>query len=139
MYLYGGSYSLENNKQFFSLDLTTFKWDVIKIEGVNGLEKNVPQPRDEHSAILVTGEATDVMIIFGGFEAGQRTNKIYQYNFAHNEWDQLDIFGEEEPCPRAGHSATLYNDGQKNYMLVFGGKDDENEKLNDLWMFDLSK
>lgn len=30
MYLYGGSYSLENNKQFFALDLNSLNWEVIK-------------------------------------------------------------------------------------------------------------
>jgi len=77
MYLYGGSYSLENNKQFFALDLTNFKWEVIKNQGLNGIEENVPQPRDEHSAILIG----DTMVIFGGFEAGQRTNDIFKYHF----------------------------------------------------------
>lgn len=40
------------------------------------------------------------------------------------------------PCPRAGHSAVhaLDKDGSE-IMLVFGGKDDENQKLSDLWKF----
>ena len=37
------------------------------------------------------------------------------------------------PCPRSGHSAVLYGTSQ---MVVFGGKDDENNKLDDIWEFD---
>lgn len=40
---------------------------------------------------------------------------------------------ERLPCPRSGHSASLYN-GQ---MYVFGGKNDDSEKLNDLWSFNI--
>ena len=36
------------------------------------------------------------------------------------------------PPPRAGHSAILYHD----QMIVFGGKDEDNNKLNDIWAFD---
>ena len=36
---------------------------------------------------------------------------------------------------RVGHSAVIYKD---EMMLVFGGKNEENEKMNDLWKFDLS-
>jgi hypothetical protein len=38
------------------------------------------------------------------------------------------------PPPRAGHSAIVYGDS----MILFGGKDDENNKLNDLWIFKFS-
>lgn len=31
---------------------------------------------------------------------------------------------------RAGHSAVLHNDSS---LVIFGGKDDDNNKLNDLW------
>ncbi len=35
------------------------------------------------------------------------------------------------PPARAGHSAIVYEDS----MYIFGGKDEENNKLNDLWQF----
>jgi len=37
------------------------------------------------------------------------------------------------PKPRSKHSSVIY----KNGMYVFGGKDQENNKLNDLWRLDL--
>lgn len=85
MYLYGGSYSLENNKQFFALDMTNLKWEVIKNQGLDNKEENIPLPRDEHTAILVE----DTMVVFGGFEAGQRTNDIFKYHFDSGVWEKV--------------------------------------------------
>jgi N-acetylneuraminic acid mutarotase len=38
------------------------------------------------------------------------------------------------PSPRSGHTACIY----ENAMYIFGGKDDDNNKLNDLWKLDLN-
>jgi hypothetical protein len=38
------------------------------------------------------------------------------------------------PEPRAGHSASIY----KDLLVIFGGKNEENEKLNDLWAFNFT-
>lgn len=35
---------------------------------------------------------------------------------------------------RASHSASIYGDK----MYVFGGQDDDNNKLGDLWEFDMA-
>ena len=39
------------------------------------------------------------------------------------------------PMERVGHSAVLHND---KTLVVFGGKNEDNEKMNDTWTFDLS-
>ena len=41
----------------------------------------------------------------------------------------------EEPKPRASHSAAVYADK----LYIFGGQDDDNNKLNDLWEYDPSQ
>lgn len=43
------------------------------------------------------------------------------------------------PCPRAGHSAIIFhkNSGEA-CMIIFGGKDDDNNKLSDTWIFNFS-
>lgn len=48
--------------------------------------------------------------------------------------------GDNEPKPsaRAGHASVfVQEDSGKAYMYVFGGKDNEDNKLNDLWRLDL--
>jgi N-acetylneuraminic acid mutarotase len=74
------------------------------------------------------------MVVFGGFIEGERENDIWMYHFKENKWEKVEVKGQE-PCPRAGHSMVVH-DGQ---MFVFGGKDDDNNKINDLWIFDIKE
>lgn len=46
MFLFGGS-NLENeNRKFFSLDMNSFRWELVKSRG------ELPITRDEHTAII---------------------------------------------------------------------------------------
>ncbi len=50
-------------------------------------------------------------------------------------WENVEIApGQPCPCPRSGHSASIYNGN----MYVFGGKDENSEKLNDLWVYNIA-
>lgn len=75
------------------------------------------------------------MIIFGGFCNGERTNELIKYLFLENRWVKITLpSGSKQPSPRSGHSACIF----ENAMYIFGGKDDDNNKLNDLWRLDLN-
>ena len=73
------------------------------------------------------------MYIFGGFVNGDRANSVYKYHFQASEWTKCDVKGSL-PAARAGHSAVVVN-GQ---MYIFGGKDNNDKMLNDLWRLDLN-
>jgi N-acetylneuraminic acid mutarotase len=91
------------------------------------------QQRDEHTAVV--DKETGQMVVFGGFCQGTRTNETAIYNFAGSSWSSVKLpRGEHAPCPRSGHSASVFN-GQ---MFVFGGKNEDSEKLNDLWCFKIA-
>lgn len=76
------------------------------------------------------------MIIFGGFKEGERTNEIATYNMKSNVWQIIQYKeGQKTPCPRSGHAAIFYPN--KRQMYIFGGKDSNSQKLNDLWAFDM--
>ena len=75
------------------------------------------------------------MVIFGGFEHGQRINTLASFSFTTQEWVHIEPKGAEAPPPRAGHSAVIYGDK----MWIFGGKSNDNDKLLDLWSFDFAK
>jgi N-acetylneuraminic acid mutarotase len=76
------------------------------------------------------------MVIFGGFGVGEKTNDIFRFNFNDLSWEKVEPASPLKPCTRAGHSAVLFSDhDQGDFMFVFGGKDDDNNKLNDLWKF----
>jgi N-acetylneuraminic acid mutarotase len=124
MYLFGGSSSAYPCFPFYSLDLKSLKWEVIHSRG------EVPVTRDDHTAVLYEGS----MVIFGGFVDGERTNDIYRYYFKDNKWEKVAVLGMDAPLPRAGHSALVYADS----MVIFGGRDEDNNKLNDLWLFNFT-
>ena len=74
------------------------------------------------------------MIVFGGFVNGTRANDIYRYYYKENKWELIQPMGDVLPPKRAGHSSSLYGDS----IIVFGGKDEDNNKLNDIWEFNLT-
>ena len=124
MYLYGGSKdSGDSNDVMYALDLQKYRWEVVEQVG------EVPSTRDEHSTSLHENSS---MIVFGGFEAGERVNTIFRFHFAAKRWEQVKAkAGSPLPEPRAGHSSVIY----KDTLVIFGGKNGENEKLNDVWAF----
>ena len=127
MFLFGGSDLETENRKFFSLDLNTFRWELVKSRG------DLPVTRDEHTAVIDENEHS--MIVFGGFLNGQRTNEIAKYLFQENKWVKVTIpIQNAQPHARSGHTSVIY----QNAMWVFGGKDEENNKLNDLWKLDLN-
>lgn len=115
MFLFGGSNMETENTKFFSLDLNSLKWEVIKSRG------ELPITRDEHSAVV--NELDNSMIIYGGYSDGNRTSQLIRYSFTDNKWSDIPISGPQ-PHPRSSHSAVIYKGG----MYVFGGKDDDNNK-----------
>ena len=121
MYLFGGSKdSGDSNDVMYALDLQKYRWEVVEQSA------EVPSTRDEHSTSLYE----NTMIIFGGFEAGERVNTIFKFHFAAKKWEQVRA-KSPLPEPRAGHSSVIY----KDTLVIFGGKNVENEKLNDVWAF----
>ena len=83
MYLFGGSNLETENKKFYTLDMNTFKWDVVKVRG------EAPVTRDEHTGVAYENEGS--MIVFGGFLHGQRTNEIIKYFFQENRWVKIEV------------------------------------------------
>lgn len=49
------------------------------------------------------------------------------------EWSLVEIKSPTYPCIRASHSTAVYN----GKCYIFGGQDDDNNKLNDLWELSL--
>ena len=76
------------------------------------------------------------LFVFGGYVRGARQNDLHSYDFESGQWEQLfasDEESKEAPLPRTGHS--LVHNG--NALYVFGGQNDFNDKMNDLWKYDL--
>jgi N-acetylneuraminic acid mutarotase len=79
-------------------------------------------------------DENSLMIIFGGFCEGERTNETIVYNMKHNMWQTVKLPEKaKRPCSRSGHGSAYHN----GVMYVFGGKDQDSNKLNDLWAFNV--
>jgi len=137
MYLYGGSIGLSSNPVFYALDLTKLIWETVRTKPYQNIEENTPAPRDEHTAII----HDEQMIVFGGFVDGERVNHTFRFIFKTGEWKLVTTSSEAVPPPRAGHSATLHvsDESGEPFMYIFGGKDLQNTKLNDLWRLSLTR
>lgn len=130
MFLYGGNAGLRSNETFFAYDPNINTWEIVRWKTADNSELNQPPICDEHTAVVYE----DCMVVFGGFVEGDRVNSTYKFNFKNGEWRLMQIDqGAAIPCPRAGHSAVA----DEKYMYIFGGKNNDDEKLNDLWRFDL--
>jgi len=89
MFLFGGNNynktitvtdatNLDEEKQYnplFSLNLRTWTWSAQKTRSAPGV---IIKPRDEHTAVV--DEDLNLMIIFGGFIEGERTDEIATYD-----------------------------------------------------------
>lgn len=87
------------------------------------------------------------MFIFGGYVRGGKSNDLWKYDFANNQWLELDkgdymitdekylnLHSKERPVPRIGGGIIYY----KQCIYLFGGHDESNEKRDDFWKFDLT-
>ena len=131
MYLIGGTMNGRDYvcSQMSRLDLQTLNWDVIQTRG----SAEMPNCMDEHSACCENGK----VYTFGGFEDGERVNTVHTFDLETHTWATITPIAAANapaPKPRAGHTASLY----QGSLYIFGGKDDENEKLNDMWKFDIA-
>jgi len=119
-YLFGSS---EDNGKIsnFLFALTNNIWKMVPIEA------EVPPRYD--CTFLSSGED---LILFGGTNGSLCYNDLWVYNTLLNVWVLVsDRIG---PSPRFGHSASMIN----TQMWVFGGKDQSNNYLNDMHVFDFS-
>lgn len=94
MYVFGGNMPTKDSldgandddiyaDKLFYLNLRTMTWSQMRTRGDQVLL------RDEHSAVvdLETGQ----MVVFGGFQQGNRTNMTSVFSFTTNQWENIEI------------------------------------------------
>lgn len=125
--VYGGISGLENFPDTYEFDSVKYHWSKIKQSG------EIPKPRDDFALSQIDENS---FVIFGGFVQGSRVNESYVATKNGNQliWKQIGQNSPQQPCVRASHSSVVLN----NQVYIFGGQDDENNKLNDLWSLDLT-
>lgn len=98
------------------------------------LEDQGPLLRSRHSTTC----GANHMYVFGGLlsHEGCKTNELYVTNLDRMVWMKKSP-GGERPVERDGHCAVF--DSNRKKLLVFGGRDAEKKRLNDLFQYDPEK
>jgi hypothetical protein len=76
-------------------------------------------------------------MVFGGFVNGSRVNELAKFTMANSQTitsEMVCAASTSVDCPKARASSCSATWNDKFY--VFGGQDDDNNKLDDLWEFD---
>lgn len=126
MYVFGGTDGVNEFNKTIVISLNTMGSRLILPD-----RKDCPPSLDSHSAVLYEDGTAAWMIVFGGFAIGHRSNSVYSLNLSSEKWKVAHT--NQGPRGRSNHSAVVY----KDHMIIFGGTNDEGEKMNDLWKLDL--
>jgi hypothetical protein len=93
-------------------------------------------PRDDHA---LAAKEDGGFLVFGGFVEGSRCNEVLDFacQAGKVECKSGSCEGDDKcrPLIRASMSAAYC----KEKLWIFGGQDDEHNKLGDLWCYDCEK
>mmetsp|Transcript_10364 Transcript_10364/g.10335 ORF Transcript_10364/g.10335 Transcript_10364/m.10335 type:complete len:81 (+) Transcript_10364:322-564(+) len=76
------------------------------------------------------------MYIFGGTDGINEYNTTLIFNFLDQTWTTIAPEHQNCPPPLDSHSASLYEDGENPYMVVFGGYI-SGDRSNETYMLNL--
>ena len=141
MAIYGGSTTsgglAEDCLYLFSLDTkdeSKGEWTKIKTKGTT------PGERYGHSLTYLN----PYFVLFGGNFNPKLSNDIWIINVNSinndNQWIKINFINDSDniPAERLYHSCEVCTYGKyKNKIIIFGGRDSNNNPLNDLWALDI--
>jgi len=127
MVIYGGSTEKMLIGAFSALNLKTFVWEELDIEGDD------PQPRES----MGLAASKNTLYLFGGNVASPGEGDTYT-----NDFFRVEIKGRKArskcilpigpvPCPRLSHSLTFL---KPNCLALFGGESSE-KLMDDVWLY----
>jgi hypothetical protein len=126
---FGGIKGGVTNPEISALNLTNNIWTTIKLN-----TKIEHIGRDDHAcADMQDG----TFLTFGGYVNGSRSNEVIMFKHEGNSFNCEVVHGGENdesegPVARAGTAMCVSHDKQ---LYMFGGQEDDNRKLCDIWSF----
>ncbi len=125
LYLYGGRDDVSNYGDLWKLDLNSKdNWEHLTIT-------NGPSYRTDAYLFYKNGE----IYLFGGRESEFFTD-LYKLNLQENKWEKV-IYDTSDSLPESRENYSVIYSPGNDYLFLFGGQKNNN-KLNDLWVLDLS-
>ncbi|XBW36905.1 hypothetical protein QEN19_002484 [Hanseniaspora menglaensis] len=130
VYLFGGQFDDKYFNDLYSFDLSSFRKDDAHWENIKPVNFS-PPPITNH--VMCTFD--NKLWVFGGETSQGLLNDIFVYDPLANDWEIIKSIPNKEedgiPPPMQEHACVVY----KNLMCIYGGKDSEENYLNDLWFF----
>ncbi|KAG4086297.1 hypothetical protein H8356DRAFT_1735310 [Neocallimastix lanati (nom. inval.)] len=133
--LFGGA-SIEEgtSNDIYIYNLSKNKWTKQKIvyKESNGKLSKIPEPRYEHTGIIIENkDGEEELFIFGGTTGVKLLNDSFIYNFKKNIWREVKTTGDI-PSPRSINSGVyVNNEFLKNSVVIFGGSQYNTQAIND--------
>jgi N-acetylneuraminic acid mutarotase len=106
----------------WAYDPTANTWSELSPSG------DVPSARGNHRMVFDAGAGR--VLLFGGFDGNTELDDTWAYDTASNTWNEVQVEGNT-PVGREEHA--LVYDPHAGRVLLFGGFDDADTDLNDLW------
>ena len=106
-----------------------------KFQMVNGIS---PGPRYGHSLNYIK----PYFVLFGGNFNPSLSNDVWIVNINEKigEWKKVVFQNDVIPCPRLYHTIQICPYGNyQGKLIIFGGRDSNENPLNDIWILDLDK
>ena len=106
-----------------------------KFQMVNGIS---PGPRYGHSLNYIK----PYFVLFGGNFNPSLSNDVWIVNINEKigEWKKVVFQNDVTPCPRLYHTIQICPYGNyQGKLIIFGGRDSNENPLNDIWILDLDK
>lgn len=127
-----------------SLDLydpNNDSWSSVKYSP-DGKSGPIPSSVSTLLPITVKGRAS-LVTLFGELDpsalghagAGKMSDYIWKYDIEDKKWSQIRIHADDKPAPRGWFAADTVGEGK---VVVHGGLDEDNGRLGDIWIVDLS-
>jgi hypothetical protein len=124
-------------------DCSTNEWTSMAFEP-NG--KSGPGARSVATLLPVqTMKGTSIITLFGESDpsslghqgAGKMLDDIRAFSLHDSTWEQVKPQAVEAPKPRGWFDAAVVSIGGKEGIVVVGGPDESNERLDDVWLVNL--
>ncbi len=118
--LFGG---LPHSNETWAYDFETNTWTQMS-------PANAPSPR--YFPAMAYDEESDIVILFGGRSIDAKESDTWSYDCNTDTWTELSPAAN--PVGRRAHSMTY--DDESDRIVLFGGSDDADIALGDVWHFD---
>lgn len=130
LFLFGGQFDETYFNDLYAFDLSSFRRDDSHWEHITPANFT-PPPITNH----VMCSFDNKLWIFGGETPQGLLNDVFMYDPIINDWEIIKTKANKPedgiPQPMQEHACIVY----KNLMCVYGGKDSDENYLNDLWFF----